>query len=230
MKRAYLLPLLLSLAPCSALGHTSDDPLLFGLNVGQFEWSDQDQLAVGGDFWAGRDLRKFWLKFDLEYASGDLQEVELQALYRVAVSPYWELLAGLRHDARPQPANTWGALGLAGVAPYFIDTELKLFMGEGGAVALQLAFGYELNLTQNWSLSPALELDLRGQNDSETGAGSGLSELTAGLRLGYEVRPDLTPYVGVEYWQVFGNSADFARAVGDETADTAWIAGLSFWF
>jgi copper resistance protein B len=218
-----------SLASGIAFAHTTDDPLLFSM-AADIAWQEDDQAALEGDLWVGRDLRKVWLKFDLEHADGELEEAELQALYGIAVAPYWDVQFGLRQDVRPRPRNTWGVLTLQGVAPYFIDTDLALFVGEGGAVAARLAFEYELLFTQDLSLSPAVELELHGQNDRETSVGSGLSEIEIGLQLSYQIRRELVPYMGVEYWKKFGNTADFARLAGEETTDTRWVVGLSFWF
>lgn len=227
----YLRILLLagSLAAGAASAHTTDDPLLFSM-AADISWQEDDQAALEGDLWLGRDLRKVWLKFDLEHADGELEEAELQALYGIAVAPYWDLQFGLRQDVRPRPTNTWGVLALQGVAPYFIDTDLALFVGEGGAVAARLAFEYELLFTQDLSLSPAVELELHGQNDRDTGMGSGLSEIEVGLRLSYQILKELVPYVGVEYSKKFGNTADFSRLADEETSDTSWVIGLSFWF
>ena len=210
--------------------HDTDDPLLFSLQVEQLEWREGDALVSEGDLWLGRDLQKFWLKFDLEYADDHLEEVELQALYGLAIAPYWDVQFGVRQDVRPQPSQTWGVLALHGLAPYFFETDLSLYVGEGGAVAANLTVEYELLLTQNLILAPEISLDLYGQNDRERSLGSGVSEVAMGLRLRYEIRPEFAPYVGVHRWQKRGNSADFARQKGEETVDTIAVVGLRFWF
>ena len=210
--------------------HDTDDPLLFNLQVEQLEWREGDALAMEGDAWLGRDLQKFWVKFDLEYADDHLEEAEVQALYGVAVAPYWDMQFGVRQDVRPQPSKIWGVLALHGLAPYFFETDISLFIGDGGAVAANLTAEYELLLTQKLILAPEISADLYGQNDREVGSGSGLSEVTMGLRLRYEIRPELAPYVGVQRWQMHGNSATFTRELEEATSDTLLVAGLRFWF
>jgi copper resistance protein B len=210
--------------------HGTDDPLLFGVTVEQLEWREGDVLGLEGRAWLGRDLRKFWVKFDAEYIENHLDEAELQALYSVAVAPYWDVQLGVRQDVRPQPSKTWGVLALHGLAPYFFATDLSLFVGEGGAVAASLTAEYELRLTQTLILAPEITLDLYGQNDRETATGSGLAQLAMGLRLRYEIRPEIAPYIGVQRWHKHGNSAAWARDAGEATADTVAVAGLRFWF
>lgn len=49
-------------------------------------------------------------------------------------------------------------------------------------------------LTQKLILTPEIELNLYGKNDSDTGVGSGFSDVEAGLRLRYEMRREFAPY------------------------------------
>ena len=85
-------------------------------------------------------------------------------------------------------------------------------------------------LTQRWVLSPEMELNLHTRNDEQTGTGSGLSDLELGLRLRYEIRREFAPYVGVNWTRKFGNTADFARAEGEDTNDVQIVAGVRVWF
>jgi copper resistance protein B len=50
------------------------------------------------------------------------------------------------------------------------------------------------------------------------------------LRLRYEIRREIAPYVGVVREKKFGSTADFARAAGADTDDTRFVAGIRFWF
>ena len=60
--------------------------------------------------------------------------------------------------------------------------------------------------------------------------GAGLDHLEAGLRLRYEIVPEFAPYIGVDQeWKV-GQSADYARLDGEDTATTSFVAGVRFWF
>ena len=90
---------------------------------------------------------------------------------------------------------------------------------------LRATFGFSRLLLQ-----PQLEFDVYGEDDPETGVGSGLSEAEAGLRLRYEIRRELAPYLGVTWQRRFGDTADFARAAGERDSDTLLVAGLRVWF
>ena len=57
-------------------------------------------------------------------------------------------------------------------------------------------------------------------------ANPGLSSVEAGLRLRYEVRKELAPYVGVEWSRAFRGTADYIAAAGGEAETTRFIIGL----
>ena len=78
--------------------------------------------------------------------------------------------------------------------------------------------------------SPKVELDLYGRDDPQRGIGSGLSDAELGLRLRYEIRRELAPYVGIVYRQRFGHAADFARTQRESAEDLQIVVGLHAWF
>ena len=52
--------------------------------------------------WTGGDIHRFWWKTEGEGdLHGRLHEVDVQALYSRAISPFWNLQAGVRQDIRP---------------------------------------------------------------------------------------------------------------------------------
>ena len=84
------------------------------------------------------DLQKIWLKTAGEYTDGDTEESEVRLLYGQAISANWDVLIGYRRDMEPEPERNWLELGVQGTAPYFIDSELSLFVGESGTTGLEI--------------------------------------------------------------------------------------------
>jgi copper resistance protein B len=210
-----------------------DNPILTHLMIDKLEIRDGDNsnpVILEGQMWIGRDLNKFWVKTDLEQSDGKIQDSELQALYSRAISPFWDAQIGLRHDAKPTPTRDWGVIGIQGLSPYWFDIEAALFVGQSGDIAARFSAEYELLFTQKLILSPDIEINLYGQNDAETGTGSGLSDARAGLRLRYEIRREFAPYVGINWDKKFGNTADFVKSQGEAASDTTWVVGLRAWF
>ena len=143
---------------------------------------------------------------------------------------WWEIVAGARADFAPGPDQEWAAVGVRGLAPYGLDLEATAYLGSGGRTALRVETRYELLVTNRLILEPSLELDWHGQSDPERGLGSGLAEAELGLRLRYEVRREVAPYVGLVRERSFGRTADFGAQPGRDPDDTRLVAGIRVWF
>ncbi|MDX1404969.1 MAG: copper resistance protein B [Woeseiaceae bacterium] len=215
------------------LADAEDDPLLVKVMIDQLERrgsGDDHEDAWDAEAWFGHDLRKLWLKTHGDRQFGATREAQLQLLYSRAVSTYWDLQAGVRHDYEPGASRSWLALGFNGLAPYFFDIDAAFFVGESGRTAVRAEAEYELLITQRLVLTPEVEVNLYGKDDAENGIGSGLSDVEAGLRLRYEIRREIAPYIGVNWSRLFGETADFARIAGRTTSDTEFVIGVRAWF
>jgi copper resistance protein B len=146
------------------------------------------------------------------------------------VAAYWDVQLGVRQDGGTGPNRSWLAVGVQGLAPYWFEIDAAAYVSDEGRSALRLEAEYELLLTQRLVLQPRLEVNFYGKQDAERGLGSGLSDLTAGLRLRYEIRRELAPYVGIEWAGKFGATADYAEAEGEDRHETRVVAGVRFWY
>jgi copper resistance protein B len=222
-----------------ALGdmRTSDMMLENPLNklvvIDRFESQDSSQgdvLDWNVESWIGRDLRRLWVRSEGERRGGETERAELELLWGLDLSPWWELVAGARTDFAPGNDRTWAAVGVSGLAPYRLDVEATAYLGSGSRTALRLETTYEVLVTNRWILTPLLELNWHGQTDRPRLVGSGLSAGELGLRLRYELRREVAPYLGLTRELAFGRTADLTRAAGRDTDDTRLVAGVRVWF
>ena len=234
MKNTLLLLLLTLIVPNIIFaGDMEDDPLLTMLTIDQLEIrsdSDNSLFAWEAEGWIGKDLNKLWIKTDGEYDDGRVEDMELQALYSRAIAPFWDMQVGWRRDIRPSPDRDWLAIGLKGLAPYYFDVDVALFVGDNGRTAARLQLEYELMLSQRLILIPEIEINLYGKDDPAVGIGSGLSDIEAGLRLSYEIRREFAPYIGINWSHLYGETADFSRAEGENIDDFQFVFGVRAWF
>ncbi len=192
----------------------------------------RDGFAWDAQGWYGGDIDKLWVKTEGE---GDFDspvgEAEVQALWSRAIGPFFDLQAGLRYDLRPRPDRGHLVLGVQGLAPYWFEVDAAAFLSNEGDLTARVEAEYDQRITQRLILQPRVEFDLSAQDVPELGIGSGLSTAELGLRLRYEFKPQLAPYVGLEYERAFGGTADFRRRAGDEDVG-GWRAllGLRAWF
>jgi copper resistance protein B len=210
----------------------NDDPLLAKVMLDQLERGvdPQDATQFSAQAWLGYDLNKLWLKTEGEYLNSDEQDLEIQALYSRPIAPYWDIQLGVKTDIKPSPTRNWAVIGVQGLAPYFFDIDAALFVSEEGRTAMRLSAEYELLITQQLILSPEIEVNLFAKNDAELGIGSGVSDVSAGLRLRYEIIREFAPYIGVDWRKKFGNTADYARNEREDTQETQLVIGFKAWF
>lgn len=183
-----------------------------------------------GQAWFGTDLDKVWLRSEGERSGGHTEAADLEVLYGRAIAPWWDLVAGVRHDFKPGESQDFVAIGVQGLAPYKFEVEATAYLGESGQTAARLEVEYETLLTNRLILQPLVELNFHGKNDERRGVGSGLSTAEAGLRLRYEIRREIAPYIGVVHERAFGGTADFRRAEREDISDTRVVAGVRIWF
>lgn len=187
-------------------GHAVHDSAIHSFFlIDQLEWQDADDgsaLSWDASGWIGGDIDRLWLRSEGERLNGKTEEAELQALWGHAVSPWWDLVAGVRQDFKPGDPQTWAAFGVQGMALYNFEAEATAFIGEGGQSAARLEGDYDILLTNRLILQPTAEANFYGKNDPARGVGSGLSDTELGLRLRYEIRREFAPYIGVTWNRV----------------------------
>ncbi len=218
-------------APLQAM--ESADPLLASIQFSKLEAGvaeDPVPQRVEARAWAGYDLDKLWLRSDVERSGGHTEAADLEVLYGRAITPFWDMVAGWKHDFEPSPDRDWLAVGFQGLAPYMFEVEATAYVNADGDTALDVMLEYEMMLTQRLVLSPEVEFVVNGYDDAATGAGSGLAKVEAGLRLRYEVRREFAPYIGIHWERAYGDSADFAREEGEAVDDIYAVIGIRAWY
>lgn len=195
-----------------------------------------DHLGWEAQGWTGGDVHRFWWKSEGEarFEGGDTGESETDFLYARLVSPFWNLQAGLQY------ANEWRAseyedrwsavVALQGLAPYRFEVDGSLYVSEDGDVTLVAEGEYDLRITQRLVLQPRAAIGLSAGDAPERRLGSGLTDVNLDLRLRYEIRRELAPYVLLRYESRLGETADIAEAAGEESGHWFYGAGIRFAF
>jgi copper resistance protein B len=184
-----------------------------------------------GEAFTGGNINRFGVKFEGEGAfGGRLDDLELQALYSRAIAPYWNLQAGVRHDIKPDPSRTYLVAGVEGIAPYWFKVNAATFVSNKGEVRARIEASYDQRITQSLILQPRVEANIAFQDIPSIGVGSGLTDFEAGLRLRYEIKQEIAPYIGVEWRKQTGATARFSRIAGEDPDKVSLVAGIRIWF
>lgn len=208
---------------------------------GDFWWGRLDQFEAvdsgddNGTHWKGSlswggSYDRLWLASEGERGEDGPAALETQLYWSHAVAAFWDTTVGARVDNGPGDSQSWLAVGVRGLAPYWFETAATAFAGEGGQAAFRLDADYEVLLTNRLILQPEIEVDLYTREDAVRGQGEGLAHSRAGLRLRYELSRKFAPYVGVEWSRLHGRTEELAQARGERVHEASVVAGVRAWF
>jgi copper resistance protein B len=195
--------------------HMDDDPVEYKVSLDRLEIRDASSatpFAWDAKAWVGRDRNRLYLRSEGQTADGK-DEATVEAFWARPVSPWWNLVLGVREDFQPGDTRSWLAMGVMGLAPYRFNVQATAYLGDAGRTALRIETEYDMLLTNRLILQPRLELNAYGKDDPGRGIESGVG-MDLGLRLRYEVRREMAPYIGVTW----------------DTHELQALAGLRIWF
>ena len=112
----------------------------------------------------------------------------------------------------------------------YFELDAAAFLSDEGNLTGRLEGEFHLQVTQRMLLQPRLELNVAAQEIPELQLGSGFSSVAAGLRLRYEIRREIAPYLGVSWERKLGETADLARIDGEDEAGWQLVLGVRSWF
>jgi copper resistance protein B len=188
-------------------------------------------LRWEGQAWVGTDFNRLRLKTEAFYEDGQADDGDHELLYARPIwfLRYFDWQTGVRYDWDSLPGRVWGAFGIQGLAPSFFETGATFYVSDSGHVAGRLEGSYDILLTNRLIAQPQIELNFYSKTDARRMIGPGLSEIDTGLRIRYEIRRKIAPYVGVAYNGLFGDTASFARAEGEDPDTVRFVFGLRVW-
>ena len=197
----------------------------------------------------GSDENKLFIKAELEKAEGDSSSYSIAPMYSRNVSDFWDLQMGVRYKSDVVEKNQLDQLdqsslrsykernhrvdavvGMYGLAPYFIETEGYLYVGQDQHVSLSLETEREFLLTQKTILQPYMKLHVLLHEQSDEAKKKGVSEVQAGLKTYYKINPKVMPFIDVAYQYENGTKGSIYQDA--EPSEKGWLygAGISFNF
>ena len=203
---------LMGMDDTAAIGKVMLDQLEAEGGAGRTAFSWDAQGEYGGDY------DKVWLKTEGSPDTDGRDDARNELLWDHALSRWWDLQTGVRYDVGHGPGRGWAAIGIQGLAPYWFDVETTLYVGDSGRTAARLQVEHDLLITQRLILQPEIEANFYGRSDAAREIRSGLADTQVGLRLRYEIRRELAPYLGVA-WRRTDTGSD----------DVQWVAGVRIW-
>ena len=187
--------------------------------------------------WFGGDYNRLWIKTEgrQNLSDGNRGEGDLQLLYGRLIAPFWDLQLGVREkfnlgSGLRDNTRTYAVIGLQGLAPGNFEVEPAIYISDRGEVSAELTVSADLYLTQRLVLQPRFQGEVSVQGDDRFGTGSGVTETDIGLRLRYEIRREIAPYIGVSWLKQYGETARISRQQGETSDTVALVVGLRLWW
>ena len=215
-------------------GHEHDRLLSFTRIMGDYARADgADVLTWDAEGWIGGDTSKFWWKTEGEHnvrnGAGTTERAEFQALYSRNVWSFFDIQAGVRHDRAPgQPV--FAVIGVQGLAPYRLETELHAFVATAGDVHIRARQSFDLLFSNRFIVSPTLETDLYLSDVPDRRIASGFSRLETGVQARYEITRKFAPTLSIVYDSKLGGTRRLAEIAGERPGGLQLRTGLRVWF
>lgn len=186
----------------------------------------QSLLTYDWQAWYGKTYDRVVFRAEGNIDKGQFTEARNELLWGHALTAYWDTQLGVRYDTGQGSDRGWFAIGVQGLAPFWLYIEATAYVGEQGRIAFRFEGEYDLLITQRLILQPRIEANIYSQRDLSRGVSDGLSDFESGLRLRYEIRREFAPYIGLEW----STSHDVNSIANTSTEAVRWVAGLHFWF
>ena len=195
--------------------------------------SAQRPVNFDGRMWYGGAYQRVWVRAEGEQTTAlgnNVGEGEAQVLYGRLVDPFWDAVVGVRVD------RAWGgesdgrvhlAVGLIGLVPYRLELEPTIFVSQAGDVSARLVGEFPVLITQRLVAEPVFEVNAALQSVPRFGVRSGLNDYELGLRVRYEFRREVAPYVGWTRTRRFGDGG--TEEGGDVASDNQLVVGVRLW-
>jgi copper resistance protein B len=211
-----------------------DNMVFTHIMLDQFEGrtnGSDNMFRWDGEGWVGTDMNRLWVKSEGFAGNGKVSDGDHEALYDRPIPRmrYFDAQAGVRADLDSDPTRVWFAVGVEGLAPYFLELEPTFYVSDGGHMAGRINGSWDLFITQRWVVQPQAELNFYTKDDPARKTGSGLSDIDSGIRLRYQVKRKFSPYIGWAYNGKYGDSALYTRRSGEATSNSSFIFGLRLW-
>lgn len=186
--------------------------------------------------WHGGDYQRLWFKSEGERNTAFKADydIDFQLLYGRFFQKYYDFQAGLRSETQTfggqNVTRVHAVVGIEGLAPYRYEVESALFISHRGDVSARFTITKNFLVTQRVVFQPRLETNAAVQRVERFTTGSGLNNIEFGLRLRYEIRRELAPYIGVSFDRSFFGTADLVRREGGDPGQIRFVAGARLWF
>lgn len=196
------------------------------LDVDADPFNNVQQINYKGLY--GKDYHKLELLLeDAEIKKGKIENANLDIFYWHLLDQFWAIKGGVNYVYRPAKTPYWQpGIGLEGLMPYFIDTNLRGYFYRG-SVKLDIELSRDTQLTNNFFVRTGLQGVFASKTLTKDSIGRGLNSIEYTVRAYYRVMPGLSVFAEYEYEQDYGVLKKMNKRSGESTNNNTLSLGVS---
>lgn len=157
---------------------------------GQGEYISQVKSMIG------TDENRLYVKANLTKPEHVEEIYTVSAFYSRMLSDFWDAQLGVRYRENRQIKQNSDrfdfAIGFHGLAPYFFESDIYLYLGQNDDVAMSVDFERDILLTQKLITQPYIAVDIVFNDDENY-------TLHTGIKTRYEINKRIKPFVDLSY-------------------------------
>lgn len=199
------------------------------LDIGADPFQNVQRLTYKGLY--GYDYNKLELFVnDAEMNKGVVENADMDIFYWHLIDQFWSLKGGVNYFYRPAQTPYWQpGIGLEGLMPYFIDTDVRGYYHSGSA-KLDVEFSRDTQITNNFFIRAGIRSILASKTVPQAEIGSGLNQMRYIVRPFYRLMPGLNIYAEYEHEQDYGAFRNLQANAGESGIQNTLTFGLSVLF
>ncbi len=179
----------------------------------------------------GSDYNKLELfTNDAEIKKGKVENADLDIFYWHLLNQFWAVKGGVNYFYRPASTPYFQpGIGLEGVLPYFIDTDLRGYF-YSGSLKFDAEFSRDTQITNNFFLGLSIRSILATQKIPRATIGNGLNQMQYVVKPFYRIMPGLNIFAAFERDQYYGSFRNIQRGLGNSTGESTMTFGVDVVF
>lgn len=179
----------------------------------------------------GYDYNKLeLLTEDAEINKGTVENADLDIFYWHLISQFWAVKGGVNYFYRPSEKPYWQpGIGIEGVMPYFIDTDVRGYY-YGGSAKVDVELSRDTQITNNFFIRLGIRSILASKTVPRAEIGSGLNQMRYTLRPYYRLMPGLNIFAEYEHEKNYGAFKTLQSNAGESATQNSLTLGLGIIF
>lgn len=176
----------------------------------------------------GKDENKLELfANDAEINKGEVDNADVDIFYWHLINQFWSVKGGVNYFYRPALRAYWQpGIGIEGLAPYFIDTNIRAYYYAGSA-KLDVELVRDNQVSNNFFILLGVRSLLASKTITSAQLGSGLNQMRYTIQPYYRVMPGMNVFLQYEYEKDYAAFRRLQLATGTGATQSTLTAGIS---